>query len=94
MIFLNGASFSESFSSLFRISKGAQLSVGIEKEDLDGRDPLPGYLKTAVVVFPTAGQQAEKRRLYEAVPEETELEILGRDAPYSEFRKTLQSSDR
>ena len=50
-IYINGASFSYSFSSILRLSRGAEISVDINKADLDGRDPLPRYLKEATVKF-------------------------------------------
>lgn len=57
----NGAVFSNSFSSLCRLSRGANLSVEIKKEDFDGRDPLPAYLKDATVEF----QKLERSKLKE-----------------------------
>ncbi|GIZ41227.1 hypothetical protein CKM354_000454000 [Cercospora kikuchii] len=47
----NDAAFSYQFSTLLRLSRGADLSAEIEQEDLDGRDPLPDYLKGLNVRF-------------------------------------------
>ncbi|USP72759.1 hypothetical protein yc1106_00033 [Curvularia clavata] len=44
-IFANGASYSSSFSTVFRFAKGTELSVEIKPEDLDGKSPLPEYLE-------------------------------------------------
>ena len=50
-IVLNDASYSESFSTIFRIARGAVVSVDIKAEDLDGRDPLPEYLCNARIAL-------------------------------------------
>ena len=39
----NDASFSNKFSTILRLSRGAQLSYEINSLDLSGRDPLPTY---------------------------------------------------
>jgi len=49
VIWLHGASHSNNFSAIFRTARGAQLSVKIENEDLNGQDPLPKYLEEATV---------------------------------------------
>ena len=50
-IIANQASFSNRFSTIFRLSRGAQLSNEIDHADLSGRDPLPAYAKKASVRF-------------------------------------------
>ncbi|KAK0919569.1 hypothetical protein LTR91_002466 [Friedmanniomyces endolithicus] len=47
----NGASFSNSFSTILRLSRGAQLDRKVQDADLSGRAPLPGYLEKATVRF-------------------------------------------
>lgn len=47
----NQASFSNKFSTIFRLSRGAQLSNEIDHADLSGRDPLPAYAEKATVKF-------------------------------------------
>ncbi|PPJ60669.1 hypothetical protein CBER1_03436 [Cercospora berteroae] len=47
----NNASFNPSFSTWMRLSRGAELSAEIEQENLEGRDPLPRYLKELNVRF-------------------------------------------
>lgn len=55
-IVLSGASYSESFSTVFRFAKGAETSVQeIATEDLDGRDPLPEYLGNASIFHGARG---------------------------------------
>ncbi|KAL2689019.1 hypothetical protein Neosp_003070 [[Neocosmospora] mangrovei] len=51
MVALNGISYSDSFTTILRLAKGADLSVEINEADLDGRDPLPKYLKAATIKF-------------------------------------------
>ena len=43
----NGATYSNDFSTIFRVAKGAEVDVMIKAEDLDGKDPLPKYLADA-----------------------------------------------
>lgn len=50
-IIANQASFSNRFSTIFRLSRGAQLSNEIDHADLSGRDPLPAYAEKATVRF-------------------------------------------
>ncbi len=42
-IAIKGASFSYSFSPILRIARGTEIEV--KEDDLDGKDPLPKYLK-------------------------------------------------
>ena len=46
---LNAATYTDNFSTIFRIAKGAEISVPIDEKDLDGRDPLPTYLARATI---------------------------------------------
>ncbi|KAF2109692.1 hypothetical protein BDV96DRAFT_635959 [Lophiotrema nucula] len=48
-IFICKAPYSNSFSTIFRFAKGAELSTEIVGEDLDGKSPLPRYLEQATV---------------------------------------------
>lgn len=50
-IIANHASFSNKFSTILRLSRGAQLSHEINHADLWGRDPLPAYAEKATVRF-------------------------------------------
>lgn len=45
----NGASYSHSFSSIFRFARGATMSVELKHSDTFGRDPLPNYLSRAKI---------------------------------------------
>ncbi len=47
----NDASFSNKFSTILRLSRGAQLSYQINQADLSGRDPLPAYANRVTVKF-------------------------------------------
>ena len=49
---LNGASYSNNFSTVFRAARGADISVEVEDEDLGGKDPLPKYLTEAQIRLP------------------------------------------
>ncbi|RSL68340.1 hypothetical protein CEP54_002880 [Fusarium duplospermum] len=59
-IHMNGASFSNTFSTLLRRGRGASLSSEIEKVDLDGRDPLPEYIKDMKIKFSKGSVQADE----------------------------------
>ena len=50
-IIANHASFSNRFSTILRLSRGAHLSNEIDHADLCGRDPLPPYAEKTVVRF-------------------------------------------
>ena len=66
-MFVNNASYSSNFSTVFRIAKGVTISTPIEKDkdldgkDLDGKDPLPKYLAQATVCV--RKEEATKDRL-------------------------------
>lgn len=51
LIYMNGVSLSNDFSTLLRLARGATLSSEIEETDLDGRDPLPKYIKEIKIKF-------------------------------------------
>jgi len=69
-IFINRASYSYSFSSVLRLSRGAEISIEIDKSDLDGRDPLPQYLEQSLVRFPNiATSPAQSTVIYTPVPD-------------------------
>ncbi|KAK1819883.1 hypothetical protein LTR12_005758 [Friedmanniomyces endolithicus] len=50
-MFANGAAFSNSFSTILRLSRGADLDRKVQTADLSGRAPLPGYLAEATIRF-------------------------------------------
>lgn len=50
-IFLNGVSYSNSFSTIFRAAKGASIGERITDGDVIGEDPLPKRLAMAQVSF-------------------------------------------
>ncbi|KAL8865387.1 MAG: hypothetical protein Q9174_006913 [Haloplaca sp. 1 TL-2023] len=47
----NDASFSNQFSTILRLSRGAQLSYEINEADRSGRNPLPAYAEKVRVKF-------------------------------------------
>jgi hypothetical protein len=47
VLILSGASYSDNFSTIFRVSRTAKLSVEVMDQDRSGYDPLPDYLKRA-----------------------------------------------
>ncbi|CAK1367843.1 unnamed protein product [Cercospora beticola] len=69
-IFANKACFSHEFSTYLRLSRGAELSIGIKQEDLYGKDPLPAYAGRAVIRF---GRQADVAD-YQALPRSSDYE--------------------
>ncbi|KAF4626926.1 hypothetical protein G7Y89_g11231 [Cudoniella acicularis] len=46
-LILNGASYSNNFSTIIRVSRTTELNVEVTDQDVFGRDPLPSYLKHA-----------------------------------------------
>lgn len=58
-----GASYRDNFSTVFRIARGADVSVAMNEEDLDGNDPIPAHVKNASIRLRPAGvikEDAEK----------------------------------
>ncbi|KAI0553229.1 hypothetical protein F4679DRAFT_500682 [Xylaria curta] len=51
----NGASYDSNFSSILRAASGAVLSFPIQRQDAHGAAPLPKYLRTAKVSWPSPG---------------------------------------
>ncbi|CAO1604955.1 hypothetical protein XANCAGTX0491_008495 [Xanthoria calcicola] len=69
----NEASFTNRFSTILRLSRGAQLSYEINHADLSGRDPLPIYAKKATVRFsPQSVSQLKDQNAYMLVDREIE----------------------
>ena len=59
---VNGVSYSQDFSTVFRVARGATMSEEVKTEDIDGRDPLPKYLKTSKVwLAPVTHLEKEKK---------------------------------
>jgi hypothetical protein len=48
-------SYNNDFSTIFRITQFADLSVKMVPEDMDGKAPLPGYLADATIVIGQGG---------------------------------------
>ena len=57
----NDASSSDKFSTVLRLSRGAQLSYEINSPDLSGRDPLPAYANRMTVRI--APERAGERKV-------------------------------
>ena len=51
IMYLSGTSYSNNFSSLLCLSRGARLSRKIVESDYDGNEPLPKYLEKAKINF-------------------------------------------
>lgn len=47
----SGVSYSDNFSTIFRIARGAEVDKPILEKDLDGKDPLPDYMAGSEVYF-------------------------------------------
>jgi hypothetical protein len=48
-LFATGASYSQDFSTVLHIGRGALMSAEVKEEDTDGNDKLPKYLEDAQV---------------------------------------------
>lgn len=67
VMWLNDAAYNNSFSSLLRLSRGAQLNRKIVPKDYDGREPLPKYLEKGVIRFaedPKVGRTSKDGTVY------------------------------
>jgi hypothetical protein len=58
----SGESYSDNFSTVFRVGRTAKLSVQDMKENGSGRDPLPAHLKHAHVEICTSPVTGETPR--------------------------------
>jgi hypothetical protein len=62
-IFAGGASYSNEFSTILRVSRHAYLDYEVARDDATGRDPLPKYLAKSTLTVakdeeaPTLGRQ-------------------------------------
>ena len=45
----NGVSYSQDFSTVLRVARGASISEAVQPDDVDGKDPLPKYLKKSKI---------------------------------------------
>ena len=62
-MFLNGAAYSQTFSTVFRAARGAGMSEKIRDSDVAGEDPLPKRLATAQILFAfTENDEQERNR--------------------------------
>ncbi|KXS95755.1 hypothetical protein AC579_7054 [Pseudocercospora musae] len=61
MIWLNSASYTEDFSTILRLARGAELDAEVDQKDWGGEDPLPKYLANAHITFPQTGARAEEK---------------------------------
>jgi hypothetical protein len=51
VMYISGATYNSSFSTILRLAKGAHLSHEIADKDYDGTEPLPKYLEKATISF-------------------------------------------
>jgi hypothetical protein len=61
-LIMNGAGFSNDFSTILRASRTAKLSEEVRIGDADGKDPLPKYLSKATVAFVSGTFSPPERR--------------------------------
>ncbi|KAK5701737.1 hypothetical protein LTR97_004555 [Elasticomyces elasticus] len=71
----NGASYSNYFSTILRVSRTAELDIQVAGRDGPGHDPLPAYLQDARLDL---GSQAVDARGYELVKGSTDQQSLVR----------------
>ena len=84
-MFMNGASYSNDFSAVFRTAKGAELCEPIKDEDLNGTDPLPKYAAAAWVTIAgyTHAAGAGTVRYKRVTPLDAPLDVSPRNAQRS-----------
>ena len=67
----NGASYSNSFSTILRTSRFAHIEPEVREQDADGRDPLPKHLQEAQVMFTATHSSGHELTIWEtAAPKE------------------------
>ena len=80
----NNASFANRFSTVLRLSRGAQLNCKINWADLSGQEPLPAYAKEATVSFSqaqTAGyKDGDGYALVDTAGKEDEQEVTTQES--------------
>jgi hypothetical protein len=55
----SNAAYSNNFSTIFRAARGAQISAEVRDGDLEGKDPLPKYVKKSKVWLPGFEEPAQ-----------------------------------
>ncbi|KAK4628093.1 uncharacterized protein CLAFUR5_11789 [Fulvia fulva] len=68
-VIVRKASFSNNFSTIFRLSRGASTDTDFDDDDLDGRVPLPERIRQAKVSFRDVGQTKPRSGNCEALRE-------------------------
>ncbi|KAF2658592.1 hypothetical protein K491DRAFT_755910 [Lophiostoma macrostomum CBS 122681] len=58
-IIASGATYNNSFSTILRVARAAELSTEVKREDLDGKSPLPEYLAKATVSIESRKRNVE-----------------------------------
>ena len=100
-LLLNGASYSDNFSTIVRVTRTADLSTDILDKDRDsfGRDPLPEYLKHARLNIKSinseaganAGGNADSTKMVETQVEEEQSFIA---SPRTDKSRKISSIER
>lgn len=68
IIMASGATYNNSFSTILRVARAAELSTEVKKDDLDGKSPLPAYLAQATVSI--EGRQRNEEVIREVMKNE------------------------
>jgi hypothetical protein len=58
-IFASGASYSNEFSTILRVSRHAHLDYEVARSDASGRDPLPKYLAKSTLMIAKDEEEIE-----------------------------------
>ena len=70
---LSGASYSNNFSTIVRVSRTAELSNEVKDDDRTGYDPLPTYLKHARLYISSETTTANVHEMTDTPSEEHSL---------------------
>jgi hypothetical protein len=95
----NAESYSDSFSTIFRVSRTAELSAEVEEKDGTGRDPLPAYLEHARLELHAKSNKSTDSSAEEVMPDESavpraaEAEVLLEVAPREVLAASLREYD-
>ena len=87
MLAHNRASYSDDFSTVFRVARGAELSERIAPADLHGHDPLPDYLEEAWVTLRKRGSGGAVKVTAHAKP-------VALDAPLDVVPRVMRPENR
>lgn len=91
---MNGASFDDSFSTILRVSKTAELMTEFRSEGEDGRLPLPAYLEKARLVMSSQWRgEAAKKHVSVSTSGSSDAKSIGSESSASQLLRREDGSE-